>query len=297
MHYAHRFKGIVRWISADTELKVDIGFREIGEILNIRDAEKMKQSTLIQLLNIEFDKMMRPVLIILDNVEAIEHIQLFLVNMYRNTRFLITTRDEGFKSKYDVKDILLGPFNRVEAEAFLKKSFNRTIHGEEQKEEILENELKHEVVFPYKLKHLAVYLYENRQQIKNNQLQLYPTNDIEFEKQLIQSIKEQSEMAYEVLKYCSYLDADRILWQIIQYLIEKKETETRELIKLLVKQSLLKKTRKGFYVIHRLTQEMVRRNISHDEQYCVQIEIGQILSEKLPAFTFEHEKEREMVYK
>ena len=30
MHYAHRFRGIVRWISADTELKVDNGFREIA---------------------------------------------------------------------------------------------------------------------------------------------------------------------------------------------------------------------------------------------------------------------------
>ena len=50
---------------------------------------------------------MKPVLIILDNVDDIEHVQLFLVNIYLNTCFIITTRDEGFKSKYAVKDVLI----------------------------------------------------------------------------------------------------------------------------------------------------------------------------------------------
>ena len=52
LHYAHRFHGTVRWISADSELKVDNGFREIGEILKIHDSQTMKKSILIQRLNI-----------------------------------------------------------------------------------------------------------------------------------------------------------------------------------------------------------------------------------------------------
>ena len=127
---------------------------------------------------------MKPVLIILDNAEDIEYIQLYLVNIYKNTYFIITTRDEGFKSKYEVKDILLTPFDRDEAKEFLDRSLNKTTHNENEILELLENELKYGVALPYKLKHLTVYLDEHSHEIKNNdqQLRLQSLNDIEFEK-------------------------------------------------------------------------------------------------------------------
>ena len=269
MQYAHQFLGTPRWIAADTEPKIERGFREIAKLVNIYNWETEKISLIIQMLHLEFrNKFMKPVLFILDNVEDLQHVNKYIVNLYENACFIITTRDEKLKSNYKLDNIIITPFNENEAKRFLEKSLMNTAFCQDEQMKVLDKKMKFREILPYKLKHLAVYIDQNCDKESSEILKLYEddSKEIEFEKEIIQKIQSKSNIAWNILKYCSFIDPDHITNEIIKPLIGIDDLNIliREK-RILVSQSLISQSRDGFFKVHRLTQEMIRTLLSKEE--------------------------------
>jgi tetratricopeptide (TPR) repeat protein len=288
---------IIRWIDAN---KLKQCFMNLAEELKIDN--KLESEELFRIIKVHLNKLNRNILFVIDNLiyDLNEHTKndfnYLLTNFDSNVKFIITTKNQNISKKLShekCEEIELNAFDQDVCINFIDEKLNKVHKNKLQKEEWIK------LLQDYIYLRLPIYLNKLLSRINRKQRESFENIKKylqDEEKEKFGTLKNENPYAYEILKYLSYLNRNRISYDFICNLIKKKESndEEKEKEEELINASLnyLIETSEisinddgSFYNIHETTQDDIKKTISEDieKEYLEKIfnVLNEIISDEL----------------
>lgn len=285
-HYRKSYK-IVWWINAETEEAIKIGLSELGSRYNIKSES----------LDVTIEKVLKRLskknnwLLIFDNANKFSDLEKFLPNPQEG-HVLITSRSQNWLNE----PVLLSYFTPSESVRFLMQRTTCKDASQEREAEILAEELGY---LPLALEHAGAYIKNKRKTFKEY-TDMYRQRKLEFLTVegtpnfyhstvlttwdiSLEIIKDDSEIAIDILRIISFLGADHIPLDKITEYVAGKDVDVLEkdkALEVLVNYSLITFDIKERHAsIHRLVQEVIKYQMSDQEREEYLIKSINMLSE------------------
>ena len=257
----HKQKKIVRYLNAESTIKIDQQYRELAQELNI-NVEQQPRNVVMQLVNNKLNTLSTKILFIFDNIDQYDDAKEYLMNMPMNVKAIITTRQPRLIA--NKSHIAIEEFNREEAEKYLKNSLqNRCLTND-----FIHTLIKNAGTLPYDLKCVAAYLIDNpsvEHKVAANEI-ASKIKDKLFE-EFITSVDKTKQHAWKTLQYAANLDPEFISIEIINKLFPLNVELSSSALKKLESLSLIsminnENDRAGFK-IHRKLQQNILNTAKH----------------------------------
>ncbi|MBA8667555.1 tetratricopeptide repeat protein [Holosporaceae bacterium 'Namur'] len=290
LEYAYQAKNqgyIVKWISADSQTKIDDAYKDIARELEV-NINDMSSNQVINSINSKLKISHQKIIFVFDNVENREDIEVYIQALEANFEAVITTKDRTLLNSNGFKPIKLEVFNNQEAKKYLIK----TLSDRGEKEEL--DELIQAVgTIPYHLKAAANYLNNNglctiKEYIALHKAALEKDSGLEEIDPvlgvLFKDLKDKNPEALKLLAYCSYLDPDYIPKDLLKDLTQDN---LQALVNNLISLSLIEVTTDaGGVSIHRevqkFTQLYITKLTNFNEQNKLLEKLITIMDQKFP---------------
>ncbi|MCA9761414.1 MAG: hypothetical protein KC463_07890, partial [Streptococcus sp.] len=231
-------KGSVQFFNADSLTLYEMKNRFFDNVSQIKELEK--EDDIIFAIKSKLCKLKIEILCILDNVEKNENCEKILNSFTgTNSKFIITSKRYDLFPETDNR-IEIKPFDQKNCIEFLKNS--KMIKSQDDEKEwintIQEETDKNEGISP-KVLEMAVKLIREEPKYGPNEIK----NFIETEsKSEYDKMIEKNSLAYEILKYLSFIDGSSIEYKLIKLiLIEKNSDELDNSLKYLMKRGYINK--------------------------------------------------------
>jgi tetratricopeptide (TPR) repeat protein len=277
LEYGYRVEDegkIVRWFDSDTNEKIEANYRQLASDLGIKLEEinadpKQGHKNLINAVNREINKLGKPILLILDNLEHYKDAEEYLRNLPKKlVKVVITTRDSNMLDNPG-QHIRLEPFSKEDAASYIISNLQDRVNNPDIEKliKLLGNEDGE--IIPYRLAKAVGFLKENKlwsvskyiEHIKEN-----PNIEQAETKLLIESLQGADSVQWlQILQYAAFLDPDSMSIEIFKELLNIDEEQLQESIAKLEKLSLVSLNHKdgvGYLKMHRLAQDEVIKYIN-----------------------------------
>jgi tetratricopeptide (TPR) repeat protein len=290
IEYANRCKdkGIhqaVLWVSAESKETFKSGFQTLAIALNLpiegKPVEEIRESVENWLI-INKNKW----LLLIDNADDLKIIGTFLSKVKGYGQVLISTRAQN--TRPFAEPLALEKMTKQEAFEFLEKRTGLSIdHHAEKLAKTLD-------YLPLALDQAAAYISETQMGFEDY-LDIYQSDSINLlnergeilDKQdhpdpitktwliSFEKVQQKSELAITILKQCAFLSPDGIIEEIFKDIPKK---DFNDALKEILKYSLLKRDSQAkLLFMHRLVQEILRNQLSDEEQKIITNQIVNLL--------------------
>lgn len=268
LEYAYRQKSIgkiVRWLNADSKVKLNAEYRNIAKEMNLK-VESLNAEVIQRIVNSKIGEVKSQILFIFDNVEKYEDAKTKFINLPDNVKVLITARSNNLQD--NIQHINLEPFSEKEAHYYIKETLKEKISYKE-----INDLLKITGLIPYKISKAIAYIKNNkfttvRKDISN--IKSHLTNDLyRSESVFLFKLLNKTQggiAAWHILQYAAYLDPDFISIDLIKDLLKINDKKLEISVKALEDFSLVNLSMKNENYglqIHRLVQQEIMEYRKH----------------------------------
>lgn len=260
-----REKTIVRWFTADSADKIELGYRQLASEFGLHIVNYDKQ-LIISLVNSKFAQIKSPILLIFRNVERYTDVQDYLINLPVHVKVLITTRDANLVNS--IKQVKIEPFNKEEAKRYIEKILNNRITPEEIEVLLKGLSTKDNEILAFKLSQAITYIKKNpflttEECIKNILHNLEKGEEITLFIKFFKKVP----LAWEFMQYAAHLDSDFISLEIMKALLRINNNKLEVAIKSLTSLSLiiLIEGKERGVKIYKSIQEEVKKYVENNQ--------------------------------
>lgn len=263
----HKKNQIIRYLNAESKIKMDQQYREIAQELNI-NIDQLQSNLIMQLVNNKLYNLAVKILFIFDNVDEYDNVKEYIANLPPNIQTIVTTRQPLLI--VNKPHVTLEEFNYEEATLYIKNS----LQGKQIADELINNLAKNNGGLPYDLKCVTAYLLnvpitdinalsnELGGQIKDKLFKEFAVNNDPIKR-----------TAWKILQYAANLDPDFINIEIMKKLLPQdlellnitlKKLETLSLISIINNSN----NHTGFK-IHRNLQKNIKNSARNHAKHSI----------------------------
>jgi trehalose utilization protein len=266
---------IVIKIDADSQGKIDSAYRSIATELGIR-TKQQNPEMVMRLVHSQISSHQKKILLIFDNVENYQDVAPYIAHLPAGSKAIITTRHYQLVEGESI--IKVKPFTYREAARYISSSavMKERIRNPREVQALLAYYAKGtNYIVPYHLNR-AISLIKQKPigSIKNYLKFVKAHPDDEGELILQQKLMAKTRLAWPMLQYAAYLDADFIDFSVFEQLFSADKDELNAAIRMLESLSIIyvvrKREQEGL-ALPRLTQEIIRGfiNSPSHQRHCL----------------------------
>jgi hypothetical protein len=258
----------VRLINASTQGNISLSFERMAKLLEINKNDDYDDQILMEAVYGKIIQSEKSILLIFDGAISFDAIKLYIENLPKNVKALITTRDKSLFAGFP--EIQVKPFSHKQAEDFIKNSSIKNRSNQQDINDLIQFCARGDTKY-------AVPYYLNR---AVSIISARPTGNIrtyldsigedsgkydENETKLIEELLKSSSHGWKMLQYSAFLDSNMIDIEIFKVLFNVNEKELDNSIKKLESLSLMQminENGKQGLSLHSLTQAVIKNFIS-----------------------------------